>query len=148
MNKLGNKSYKDEIIKHLHSLLTVQTISLFQGSRQCQKGLLLFSYPHNLRVASGTGWCKELFIAALTVHTVLLLHKAHISQGCLAVSTIEFFWVPRATHGYQERTSGNNHNLFVILFNLICIVKKRLNDPDCKPTFSDTMYTCKKLLEP
>lgn len=123
-------------------------ISLFQGSTQLQKGLTLFSYPHNLGVASGTGWCEELFIAALTVHTVLLLHKAHISQGCLAVSTIEFFWVPRAAHGYQERTSATNHNLFLILFNLICNVKKRLNDLDCKSTFSDTMYICKKLLEP
>lgn len=64
-------------------------------------------FPHDLSVASGTGWCKELLITALTVYAVLLFHKAHIGQGCLAVSTVEFFWVPRATHGYQERTPND-----------------------------------------
>jgi len=104
---------------------------------QLEEGLSFFSYPHDLSVASGTGWCKELFVTALTVHAVLLFHKAHIGQGCLAVSTVEFFWMPRATHGYQERTPINNRHY------RICIAK-RLNDPGYKPTLLNTTHVYNK----
>lgn len=61
-------------------------------------------FPHDFGVALGTEWGKELLITPLTVNIVLLLHKAHICQGGLAIGTVELFWVPGAAHGYQKRT--------------------------------------------
>lgn len=60
------------------------------------------TYPHDFGIALGTDWGKELLITPLTVNIVLLLHKAHICQGVLAVSAVEFFGVPGAAHGYQK----------------------------------------------
>lgn len=61
-------------------------------------------FPHDFGVTLGTDRSKELLVAPFTVNVVLLLHKAHIRQGSLAVGTVELFWVPRAAHGYQKRT--------------------------------------------
>lgn len=60
-------------------------------------------FPHDLGVALGTERGKKLLVAPFAVNIVLLLHKAHICQGVLAVGTVELFWMPRSTHGYQER---------------------------------------------
>lgn len=59
-------------------------------------------FPHDFGVALGTDWGEELLITPLTVNIVLLLHKAYICQGGLAVGTVELFWVPGAAHGYQK----------------------------------------------
>lgn len=64
-------------------------------------------FPHDFGIALGTDWGKELLITPLTVNIVLLLHKAHICQGVLAVRTVEFFWVPGAAHGYQKGAPDN-----------------------------------------
>lgn len=66
---------------------------LFQG---------MHHFPHNFGVTLGTGWGKELLITPLTVNVALLLHKAHVCQGGLAVGTVELFWVPGAPHSYQK----------------------------------------------
>lgn len=71
---------------------------------------MLPTYPHDLGVALGTEWGKKLLVAPFAVNIVLLLHKAHICQGVLAVGTVELFWMPRATHGYQERAPGMAEN--------------------------------------
>lgn len=113
---------------------TVWIISVFSEPCSWRNGSL--AYPHDLGVAPGTSRCKELLITALTVHTILLFHKAHISQGSLAVSTVEFFWVPRATHGDQERTP--------VKTKIICIAKV-LSDTDYKPILLDTASMCNKL---
>lgn len=60
-------------------------------------------FPHDLGIALGAEWGKELLITPLTVNVVLLLHKAHVCQGGLAVGTVELLWVPGAAHGYEER---------------------------------------------
>lgn len=61
-------------------------------------------FPHDFGVALGTDGGKELFITPFTVNIVLLLYKAHVCQGGLAVGTVELFWVPGAAHGYQKGT--------------------------------------------
>lgn len=63
----------------------------------------MLTYPHDFGVALGTDRGKKLLITPFTVNIVLLLHKAYICQGGLAVGTIELFRVPRAAHGYQKR---------------------------------------------
>lgn len=68
------------------------------------------TYPHDFGVALGTDRGKELLITPLTVNVVLLLHKAHVCQGGLAVGTVELFWVPGAAHGYQKGAPGEAEN--------------------------------------
>lgn len=76
------------------------------GKDKGQRRRILPTYPHDFGIALGTDWGKELLITPLTVNIVLLLHKAHICQGVLAVRTVEFFWVPGAAHGYQKGAPG------------------------------------------
>lgn len=71
---------------------------------------MLPTYPHDFGVTLGTDWGKELLITPLTVNVVLLLHKAHICQGGLAVGTVELFWMPGTTHGYQKGAPGKAEN--------------------------------------
>jgi len=60
------------------------------------------TYSHDLGVAAGTGGCKELPIAVLTVNIILLLHKADISQRCVAIMAVELLWMPGTTQCHQE----------------------------------------------
>ena len=71
---------------------------------------MLPTYPHDFGVTLGTDWGKELLITPLTVNVVLLLHKAHICQGGLAVGTVELFWMPGTAHGYQKGAPGKAEN--------------------------------------
>ena len=71
-----------------------------------EEGCCLPTYPHDFGGALGTGWGKELLITPLAVNVALLLHKAHVCQGGLAVGTVELFWVPGAPHSYQKGAPG------------------------------------------
>lgn len=68
------------------------------------------AYSHDLGVAAGTGWCKELSITVLTVNIILLFHKADISQGRVAIMAVKLFWMPRTTQCYQERSPEGPNN--------------------------------------
>lgn len=63
------------------------------------------THSHDLSVAAGTGRGKELSVTVLTVNIILLLHKADISQRCVAVMAVKLLWVPRAAQRHQERPS-------------------------------------------
>lgn len=60
--------------------------------------------PENLLVAASAGGSKELLIATLTVHPILLFHKSMFCQRGVAVVTFELLGVPRLSHGHKERT--------------------------------------------
>lgn len=60
------------------------------------------AYSHDLGVAAGTGRCEELSIAVLTVNIILLLHKADIGQGRVAIMAVKLLWMPGTTQCYQE----------------------------------------------
>lgn len=75
---------------------------LVEGKGKGQRRGRLLTYPHDFGVALGTDWGKKLLITPLAVNVVLLLHKAHVRQGGLAVGTGELFRVPGAAHGYQK----------------------------------------------
>lgn len=61
-------------------------------------------FPHDLGVAAGAGWSKELLVALLTVDVVLFFHKADISQRHVAVVTVELLRVPGPTKGHKKGT--------------------------------------------
>jgi hypothetical protein len=71
---------------------------------------MLPTYPHDFGVTLGTDWGKELLVTPLTVNVVLLLYKAHICQGGLAVGTVELFRMPGTAHGYQKGAPGEAEN--------------------------------------
>lgn len=54
------------------------------------------THSHDLSAAAGTGRGEELSVTVLTVNIVLLLHKADVSQRCVAVMAVKLLRVPRA----------------------------------------------------
>jgi len=77
--------------------------SVYNNVCACVCNVNRFStYSHDLGVAAGTGGCKELPIAVLTVNIILLLHKADISQRCVAIMAVELLWMPGTTQCHQE----------------------------------------------
>lgn len=92
---------KEAVSKRLSTSSAYETSGM-PGLSQC-----MHHFSHDLGVAASTGGCKELSIAVLTVNTVLLLHKADISQRRVAIMAVELLWMPRATQCYQERSSDD-----------------------------------------
>lgn len=74
-------------------------------------------HPHDLGVAASTGGSKELSIAVLTVHIVLLLNKAHISQRHVTIVTVKLLRVPGPAKGHQEWPPEQNNNNDMLLSN-------------------------------
>lgn len=67
-------------------------------------------HPHDLGVAAGTGGSEELSVAVLTVHIVLLLYKAHVSQRHMTVVTVKLLGVPGPAEGHQKRPPEQINN--------------------------------------
>lgn len=59
-------------------------------------------FPHDLGVATSTGWSKEFLVAVLTIDVVLFLHEADVSQRHVAVVAVKLLGVPGPAKGHEE----------------------------------------------